>query len=89
MNTLTIRPFRAPDLPAVLEMIKALAAHHGDAATVTPDRLARDALGEAPWLRLLVAEQAGRLIGYAALCPLAQLQFGVRGDGPAPPLRGR
>ena len=60
-------------------MVRALAAHHGDTPLATPDSLARDALGPSPWLRLLVAEGKRGLLGYAALCPLAQLQFGVRG----------
>ncbi|MEP5031739.1 MAG: GNAT family N-acetyltransferase, partial [Marinomonas sp.] len=37
--------------------------------------LRRDTLGAAPWVHVLIAEGAG----YAALCPMAQLQFGVRG----------
>lgn len=78
MTDLIIRVLRAPDLPAVLEMVQALAAHHGDTATLTLDTLARDTLGEAPWLRVLVAEQNRRLVGYAALCPMARLQFGAR-----------
>ena len=79
MNDLNIRSVAENDLPAVLEMIKALAAHHDDTPTVTLESLRRDALGDAPWLILLVAEAQGRLVGYAGLCPLAQLQFGVRG----------
>lgn len=70
-----IRPIHEPDLSEVLEMIHALAAHHGDPVAVTLDDLRRDALGPHPWLRVLVAPQQG----YVALCPLAQLQFGVRG----------
>ncbi|QFT57886.1 Aminoglycoside N(6')-acetyltransferase type 1 [Sulfitobacter sp. THAF37] len=60
-------------------MVRALAAYHGDTASLTPEDLARDTLGAAPWLTLLVAEGAEGLVGYAALFPLAQLQFGVRG----------
>lgn len=76
---LTIRGVEAEDLPALAGMIAALAAHHGDRARITPEALARDALGEAPWLRVLVAEAGGGLLGYAALCPRMQLQFGQRG----------
>lgn len=70
-----IRPITEPDIPDVLRMIRALAAHHGDTAAVTADDLRRDAFGPCPWLWVLVAEGEG----YAALCPLAQLHFGVRG----------
>jgi GNAT superfamily N-acetyltransferase len=70
-----IRPIIEKDIPDVLRMIHALAAHHGDTGVVTKDELRRDALGPSPWVRVLVAEG----LGYAALCPLAQLQFGVRG----------
>jgi len=56
-------------------MARALAAHHSDVAEVTLDDLRRDTLGPSPWLYLLVAEGQG----YVALCPMAQLQFGVRG----------
>jgi len=74
-----IRLIRPDDLPPVLRMIHALAAYHGDRSTLTSQALARDALGQHPWITLLVAEGAGGVLGYAALCPLAQLQFGVRG----------
>lgn len=70
-----IRPIIKSDIPDVVRMIHALAAHHGDKATVTEGDLRRDYLGPLPWLRVLVAEG----LGYAALCPLAQLQFGARG----------
>jgi len=74
-----IRPVTENDLPEVHAMVCHLARHHGDTAQLTLDDLARDALGAHPWLTVLVAEAAQGLSGYAALCPLAQLQFGVRG----------
>ena len=74
-----IRPVTEFDLPHVHDMICGLARHHGDTATLTPDDLRRVALGAHPWLTILVAEAAPGLSGYAALFPLAQLQFGVRG----------
>jgi GNAT superfamily N-acetyltransferase len=79
MASFDIRPVSAADLDELLEMVEGLAAHHGDAALVTADDLARDCLGDAPWLRVIVAQRGARLLGYAALCPLAQLQFGARG----------
>lgn len=79
MSWITTRHATADDLAAVVEMAHALADFHGDKATLTPEALARDALGEPPWITLLVATQNGRLIGYAALCPLVQVQYGIRG----------
>lgn len=79
MTDLTLRPIEPRDLRHVHAMVQALAAHHGDACTLTEDALARDALSDPPWLRVIVAERDGVLVGYAALCPLAQLHFGVRG----------
>ena len=72
------RPTEA-DLPALIELINALAAHHDDVAQIDAATLARDVLGHSPWVTLLVARLEGRIVGYAALCPLVQLQFGVRG----------
>ena len=79
MKDLSIRPAKAGDLPQVLEMIRALAAHHGDCATLTHQTLERDVLCDTPWITVLVAETLGGMLGYAALCPLVQLQFGLRG----------
>jgi GNAT superfamily N-acetyltransferase len=79
MQDLSIRPVQSNDLPDVLAMAHALAAHHGDVAMLTLETLTRDASGAHPWLHILVAEKDAVLCGYAALCPLAQLQFGVRG----------
>ncbi len=70
-----IRSITEADIPEVVGMIHALAAHHGDFATATAADLRRDALGSLPWLHVLIAPGEG----YAALCPLAQLQFGARG----------
>tara|TARA_R110002049_G_scaffold117332_4_gene270742 strand:+ start:3782 stop:4228 length:447 start_codon:yes stop_codon:yes gene_type:complete len=74
-----IRSATEHDLRQVLDMAHALAAFHGDAATLTLDALKRDTLGPAPWVTLLVAEGVRGLRGYAALCPMVQLHFGVRG----------
>ncbi len=79
MTDLSIRPVKPADLRHVFEMVQELAAHHGDTALLSMDDLARDCLGVIPWVRVLVAQRESRLIGYAALCPLAQVQFGVRG----------
>ena len=79
MMDMTIRPMVAIDLPQVVEMAHALAAHHRDCATLDVATLERDALGAVPWVTVLVAQWSTGLVGYAALLPLAQLQFGARG----------
>jgi len=79
MQNPTIRPVHSDDLPVILEMAQALATHHGDTALLTLETLRRDVLSDPPWVWVLVAEREGVLVGYAALCPLAQLQFGARG----------
>jgi len=70
---------RSSDTGNLVQLVGELAAHHADAATLTPGVLARDAFGERPWIHILVAESDGELIGYAALCGLIKLQFGMRG----------
>lgn len=79
MTDVAIRPLQVDDLAAVVEMAQALAAHHGDTATLDVAVLRRDALGSVPWITVLVAQRGAELLGYAALLPLAQVQFGVRG----------
>jgi GNAT superfamily N-acetyltransferase len=75
----TIRPVAPADIPALAALVAALGALHDESIAPDQGALARDVLGPAPWLRVLVAESGGALVGYAALCPRAQLQFGLRG----------
>lgn len=74
-----VRYMHEGDVGPVVEMVRALAAHHGDVASLDADALRRDALGAVPWLWVLVAERRGALVGFAALVATAQLQFGARG----------
>jgi len=74
-----VRDARLSDTDSIVQLVGKLAAQHGDAVALTSEYLARDAFGERPWIYVLVAEADGELIGYAALCGLIQLQFGVRG----------
>ncbi|WP_406870608.1 GNAT family N-acetyltransferase [Thioclava sp. 'Guangxiensis'] len=74
-----IRFARQSDAERILEMAGKLADHHGDTPTLTVDDLIRDISGENPWLYVLVAQTDGELVGYAALCRLTRLQFGLRG----------
>lgn len=74
-----VRCARQTDAARIVEMAGKLADHHGDTPTLTAEHLIRDISGEYPWLHVLVAEADGELVGYAALCRLTQLQFGLRG----------
>jgi GNAT superfamily N-acetyltransferase len=73
------RPARPSDLPQILAMVEALARHHGDEPRLSLAALDADVFGTPPWLRILVAEVDDALVGFAALQPLSQLQFGQRG----------
>ena len=74
-----IRPMAPRDTAAVLEMIGALAAFHDDIAEIDEATLTMMAFGPVPCLKVLVAEGAAGLIGYAALIPTARLHFGKMG----------
>jgi GNAT superfamily N-acetyltransferase len=78
-DVVTIRSAKRHDLPALNEMIAALAAHHNDPADMTPEKLERDLFGDMPWISALVADTGSELIGYAILVPLYRAQEGSRG----------
>jgi hypothetical protein len=78
-QSLHIRRARVEDLGRLIEMIRALAAHHGDTAGITAHTLWRDAFGARPLLRILVAEKGTAMLGYAALSERAQFHLGSRG----------
>lgn len=63
------------DLPFVLKMVHGLADHHGDDSTVTLEQLEVEAHD---WHHLLVAILDEKVVAYASLMPVGQLQFGVR-----------
>lgn len=78
-SVVNIRGARISDLPQLNDMIKQLAAHHGDASIMAPEKLERDLFGPMPWIQALVAEAQGELIGYTILVPLYRAQEGRRG----------
>lgn len=78
-SVVTIRAPRPADLPQLAEMITALAAHHGDAAETSSERLERDLFGPHPWISALVADAGDTLIGYAILVPMYRANEGQRG----------
>jgi GNAT superfamily N-acetyltransferase len=73
------RPIQPDDLDAIREMIGDLAAFHGDSPIALSTEAARDLVGPAPWFTVIMAEDQCALVGYAAMLPLGQLQFGLRG----------
>jgi len=73
-----VRAARRKDIPALVAMIAALAAHHGDASTIDETRLERDAFCATPWIQFLVAECASEVVGFAALRPFYSAPQGQR-----------
>ncbi len=74
-----VRDARESEAERIVQMVGQLADHHQDKASLKSNDLVRHAFGERPWIFLLVAESRGRLVGYAALYGLMQLQSGERG----------
>lgn len=79
MDPITIREVREADHPALIAMIGRLSEHHDKPATITPEILARDLEGPAPWFYGLIAERDGVPAGYALLIRVYFAQFGDRG----------
>ncbi len=73
-----VRLITPADIPALLPMVQALAAHHGDAPMADATSLARDLFGAPQWAQGLLAEEEGT-IGYALLLPLMRAHLGQRG----------
>jgi len=73
-----LRPARPGDAAALVALAQALAAHHGPDSTATAETIARDALGVAPWVHVIVAEAEGEIAGRAVLGRTAYLPFGSR-----------
>lgn len=71
-----VRDARHADAERIVQMVGRPAAHHGDMPALTTEALQRD-MSDPPWIHVIVAEAT--LIGYAAMCPLIQLQVGQRG----------
>lgn len=79
---MNVRPFRAGDAEAVSALIAALNAHEGYDPEAAPGPAAlRDTfLGPAARGTILVAEEGGALLGYAALVPHLSLEDGATGQ---------
>ena len=79
MQTIPIRSVAEDDLPDRLDMIRGLAAHHGDTATLTAEGVRAQVLGPRAWMPTLIARREGVPLGYATLHRIGQLQYWVRG----------
>lgn len=64
------------DLPAILEMVRALSAFHGDEAAVTFAQLDDMFFGPAPMATALIAKQNDTPVGYAGLTPTMVIHDG-------------
>jgi GNAT superfamily N-acetyltransferase len=74
-----IRPMRAEDAAKVLDMARELALAVADPEPrLVPSGLVRDGFGPERWFDCLVAEAAGRLVGYAVLCKGFEAHTGMR-----------
>ena len=71
-----MRGAETADLAQILPLVHGLARHHGDEPEATLDSLACDVRWGTIFLGAFVDAQ---IVGYAALLPLAQIQFGKRG----------
>lgn len=79
MQVIDIRHAMPADLDQLLAMVQDLTRYHHDTPQVTAATLERDVFGAVPWFQVLVAAEGARLIGYAALLPLARMGYGMRG----------
>jgi GNAT superfamily N-acetyltransferase len=73
-----IRRAERGDAPALLRMVTALAAHHGDIATLTPHALERDLFGASACASALLALSGADAVGYAVLSSSPRLHSGHR-----------
>ncbi len=65
------------DLPALLDMIRALSAVHGDTARVTLHALETILFGPAAMATALIAKRNNQPVGYAGLTPSMVLHDGL------------
>ncbi len=73
-----IRRAEHRDALRLMDMAARLARHHGDAASPSQHSLERDIFGPTACGQALVAERAGRIVGYALLTCTPHLHLGRR-----------
>jgi GNAT superfamily N-acetyltransferase len=79
MSPVRVRRARRADVPAVVEMARALAVWLGNKKpAITIEKLSRNAFGRARWCTCLVATLGGAPVGYAIYCPTFEGHIGNR-----------
>ena len=74
-----VRPMERHDVPVVSGLIARLARHHGDDPVIDAARLEADLFAPLPWLRGLVVERFGYVVGYALMTQIYRAQLTQRG----------
>ena len=66
-SSLSIRPALAADVPAILQMVRELAAYENllDEVTATPSRMREALFGDSPHAHAILAEHGGEPVGMA------------------------
>lgn len=79
MAGIAVRPFRSDDAEGLVALARDLAAALDDPPlALTPETLLEALAVPDPWCRLLVAERARTLVGYAATCRRFEPHLGKR-----------
>jgi GNAT superfamily N-acetyltransferase len=65
VSRILISPADASDVPAILALIRELAAYESEAVTTTEEDLLRDGFGQQPLFHVLLARAAGEPVGFA------------------------
>jgi GNAT superfamily N-acetyltransferase len=67
MSELTLRPAEPADVPAIFELIQALAAYEklSHAVTGNVEALAEHLFGSRPYIEAVLAESSGQTVGFA------------------------
>ena len=79
MSPVRVRRARRADVPAVVEMARALAVWLGNKKpAITAEKLTRNAFGRERWCSCLVATLGGAPVGYAIYCPTFEGHIGNR-----------
>ncbi len=79
MSPVRVHRARRADVPAVVEMARALAAWlDNKKPAITAEKLTRNAFGRDRWCTCLVATLGGAPVGYAIYCPTFEGHIGNR-----------
>ena len=73
-----VRRAERRDTPRLMELVAELARHHDEIATPSRHGIERDLFGPTACGQALVAEQGGRIVGYALLASMPRPQLGLR-----------